>query len=357
MEPHLHQTTKGSFEVNLLGPGDAEGVVQLFRAVYGDDYPIKLFYDPAALITANKNGDYYSIVARTLSGEIIGIHNLFRSAPSPDVYEWGGGLVLKEWRIVGVSRAIEIVMKEKVIPELGMHTVFGEAVTIHLAMQKHGQDYGYKPTALEVGLMPGEAYTGEGVTSSRVSTMMRFQVYRNIPQKIFVPATYDQALKIIYGDFNAGRTFAESLEPIPTGTVSRPPMDFFDFAKVARIAFPETGGDFAQHLSDLESEAEAKGCLVIQLSLKLTTPWIGALVEILRERGFFLGGLLPQWFDDDGLLMQKLFFTPDFESIQLLSDNSQRIGELVEADWRRVCRKADHSTAATNTTGFSLNIG
>jgi hypothetical protein len=339
MEPHKHQTSKGSFEVKLLRPEDAEKVTRLFRAVYGDDYPIKLFYDPAALIEANKKGDYYSTVARSENGEIIGMHNLFRSAPSPDVYEWGVGLVHKDWRIVGVSRAIEIFMLEKVIPELGMHTVFGEAVTNHVAMQKHSQDYGFKPTALEVGLMPGEAYTGEGVTSGRVSTIICFRIYRNITQTVFLPENYKEAIKFLYRDFAAGRSLTESIDPIPSEGASRSQMDFFDFAKVARIAFQETGADFIQHLSDLENEAVSKGCLVIQVWLKLTMPWIGAVADVLRQKGFFLGGILPQWFDDDGLLMQKLFFTPDFESIQLLPDSSLRIRELVEADWRETCKK------------------
>jgi hypothetical protein len=230
-------------------------------------------------------------------------------------------------------------MNEKVIPELGMHTVFGEAVTIHVTMQKHAQEVGFNPTALEIGLMPGEAYAGEGVTSSRVSTTMSFRIQRNIPQTIFWPAIYNEARQFLYRDFNIGRTFSESVEPLPTGTATRAEREFFDFAKVTRIAFHETGADFAQRLSDLESEAENRGAQVIQAWLKLTTPWIGAMVDILRERGFFLGGILPQWFDDDGLLMQKIFFAPDFQSIKLLSDNLRQIRDLVEADWRRFGRK------------------
>lgn len=339
MEAQQNETSKGPFEVNLFSPGDAGGVAELFKAVYGNDYPIKLFYDPAALTAANKKGDYYSVVAKSENGEIIGIHNLYRSAPSPDVYEWGAGLVLKEWRVVGVSGAIESFMSERVIPELGMHAVFGEAVTNHVAMQKHAQGFGFQPTALEIGLMPGEAFTGEGVTSGRVSTMMRFRIHRNIPQTVFFPSIYNEAIKFLYTDFKTGRAFTESVEPIPSGVLSRPKMDFFDFAKVARIAFHETGADFARGLSDLESEVVDKGCQVIQIWLKLTTPWIGALVDVLRGNGFFLGGILPQWFDDDGLLMQKIFFAPDFQSIKLLSDNLRQIRDLVEADWRRFGRK------------------
>jgi len=329
------QETGKSFEVGLFRPTDAEGVARLFRSVHGEDYPIKIFYDPEKLARANEQGDYYSVVARSKADEIIGIHNLFRSAPSRDVYEWGVGLVLKDWRGMKVSGAIVSHMLENVIPERGMHTVFGEPVTFHVHMQKEGETYGFETTALEVGLMPGEAYSGEGVTAGRVSTLLFFRCYRDIPQAIYLPDPYDEALRFMYENLSSGRSFHEARDPIPGGTVSESNMDVFDFAKVARIAFIKTGSDFAEHLSGLESEAEEKGAIVIQVWLKLTSPWVGEVVKILRTKGFFLGGVLPQWFDDDGLLMQKVLFTPDFESIQLYSERARRIRDLVKSDWER----------------------
>jgi RimJ/RimL family protein N-acetyltransferase len=327
--------TEKSFEVGLFRPADAEGVGRLFRSVHGEDYPIKLFYDPQELTRANEQGDYYSVLARSKAGEIIGIHNLFRSAPSRDVYEWGVGLVLKDWRDMKVSRKIVLNMLEKVIPELGMHTVFGEPVTFHVHMQREAAACGFQETALEVGLMPGEAYSGEGVTADRVSTLLCFRCYRNIPQTVYLPAPYNEALRFMYENFSSGRSFHESGAPIPSGAVSKSKMDIFDFAKVARIAFVETGSDFAERLSSLESEAEKKGAIVIQVWVKLTSPWIGEVVRILRTKGYFWGGPLPQWFDDDGLLMQKVFFTPDFESIQLYAERAKRIRDLVKSDWER----------------------
>src|SRR5271157_2816179 len=229
--------TAKSFEVGLFRPADAEGVARLFRSVHGDDYPIKIFYDPQKLTRANEQGDYYSIVARSKAGEIIGIHNLFRSAPSQNVYEWGVGLVLKDWRGMKVSGAIVHHMLEKVIPELGMHTVFGEPVTFHVHMQKEAEACGFETTAFEVGLMSGEAYSGEGVTADRVSTLLDFRCYRNIPHAVYLPAPYNEALRFMYGNFSSGRSVHEAGEPIPGGAVSESNMDVFDFAKVARIAF------------------------------------------------------------------------------------------------------------------------
>jgi hypothetical protein len=58
-------------------------------------------------------------------------------------------------------------------------------------------------------------------------------------------------------------------------------------------------------------------------------------VEALRRRGYFLGGAIPRWFDGDGILMQKLFCPPDFESIHLLSDFSKQLLEVIRRDWQR----------------------
>lgn len=55
---------KGNFAVGLFCSEDAEGVARLFRSVHGEDYPIKSFYDPVQLITANQEDDNYSVVKR-----------------------------------------------------------------------------------------------------------------------------------------------------------------------------------------------------------------------------------------------------------------------------------------------------
>jgi hypothetical protein len=44
---------------------------------------------------------------------------------------------------------------------------------------------------------------------------------------------------------------------------------------------------------------------------------------------------LPRWFDEDGILMQKLICAPDFEGIRLHSERSHKILEMVRQDWER----------------------
>jgi hypothetical protein len=91
-----------------------------------------------------------------------------------------------------------------------------------------------------------------------------------------------------------------------------------------------------------------KGVVVLQVWLKLSWPWIGHAVNILRKRGFFLGGILPRWFDVDGMLMQKIIGQPNWEGIQLHSDRAKKILEIVKADWQRINKDKQKNTFLFN---------
>ena len=88
-------------------------------------------------------------------------------------------------------------------------------------------------------------------------------------------------------------------------------------------------------MSQVESEALDQNAAVIQLWLNLSAPWVGSAVDILRKKRYFLGGVLPLWFDQDGILMQKLICSPDFEEIRLHSERSHKILAMVKQDWGR----------------------
>ena len=113
------QTTDSEeqIEVGLFRPADAKGIVDLFRAVYGEGYPIKVFYDEKGLTDANVDGEYYSIVARTQAGKVVGVQHLYRSAPYKSLYEVGAGLVLKEYRQFGVNKRMLQFVFDEWVPE------------------------------------------------------------------------------------------------------------------------------------------------------------------------------------------------------------------------------------------------
>ena len=328
---------KEAIIVDTFHPEDAEGIVRLFHAVYGEKYPIRLFYDPAAIIIANGDGRYYSIVARTASDEVIGVDHLFPSSTTPCLFEAGVGMVLKQYRNSGAnSRMLGFLYNDVALRIPRLEEIYGEAVCNHPYMQKTLKGFNHAETAIQVALMPAETYNKESNTGGRVATLNMFRCYHPKPHRVFLPAAYEKVLRWIYEGLDDTRYPDISTEKIPRYAQSLAQMSIFDFAGVARIAVEGIGEEFRSHISDLEDEARKKDVVVFQVWLPATTPWIGQAVDILRDAGYFFGGALPRWFDGDGLLMQKLDCPPYFEGIVLESDFAKELLEIIKDDWKRV---------------------
>jgi hypothetical protein len=103
------------------------------------------------------------------------------------------------------------------------------------------------------------------------------------------------------------------------------------------LAVHAAGADFESTFDEQEKTIREKGVVVIQVWLKLSWHWVGQAVDVLRKRSYFLGGILPRWFDVDGMLMQKIIGEPNWEGIQLYSDRAKKILEMVKGDWSKVC--------------------
>jgi hypothetical protein len=328
---------KDVFEIGLFNSSDAEGVVELFLSVYGERYPVKIFYDPHALTDANLSGQIVTTVARNSEGGVVGVHNLFRSAPYERIYEWGAGLVLKAYRNLGLSNANGHFSMHRVVPlRDDIEEIYGEAVCYHVALQKAMLVFSAVETALEVALMPGEAYEMESFAGKRVATLFGSMNCRKRPQAIYVPQVYEAQLKYIYEDYPDKRYMKHCEENVPAYAKTSSDMAIFDFANVSRLAFHDIGQDFETELDRLEAQALEGNSVIIQAWLKLTTPWLDFAVKILRGRGYFLGGVLPRWFNDDGLLLQKILVDPEFETIQLYNQKARHILEMVREDWAAV---------------------
>lgn len=332
------------YAVDLFRPEDAQGVVRLFQAVYGDDYPVKIYYNPEKLTEANRTGDCHSVVARTADGQIVGVHHLIRSGLGDFLYEWGAGLVLPEYRSRGITESIARHLMQVVVPGLGIEEVFGEPTCAHVTMQKLCAGIGFIDTALELCLVPANLYDRTKPASERMSTLLQFHCFKPRPHTVFLPRVYEDGLRFLYSALDDERTLVPAAEVRPEAPPSELRMQIFDAAQVARIAIPHAGQDLASRLAELEREALSKDVLVLQVWLKLDNPGVAAAVDALRSRGYFLGGVLPRWFDTDGLLMQKVRCSPGFESLSLYTDRAREILQMVTKDWERACRQGFQET-------------
>ena len=324
-----------TFVVERFQPEDARGVAHLFYAEYGPSYPIETFYYPERIIAENENGNIHSVVARTPKGDIIGHGALYRSSPHfQNLYEIGQCIILPDYRITFAAFKINKFAAETLTAITRPDGMFGEAVTHITATQKFSALVGMKDVAMEMDLMPAEAYEKAQVASGRVSCLILFRSFHDRPHEIFIPSRYGKIIKYILSDVEISRTITPSTEKIPRKVPTRLSSRFFKHAAVGRFNIISAGGDFKSIVSSVEKEGKKQKSLVFQFFLNMSEPWVGDAVEILRKRGYFFGGCLPRWFDADGLLMQKVLRPPDFKAPHLHSAKARKILKFVRADWQ-----------------------
>lgn len=325
-----------TFVVDRFRPEDANGVARLVYAVYGDGYPVETYYIPERIIEANRDGRLYSVVARTPSGDIVGHEALYRSSPAfPGLYEVGQGLVLRDYRNSFAFFKMNRLLLQEVCHEAGIDAFFGEAVCHHVATQKSSRIEGANECALEIDLMPADSYEREAPGYGRVSCLILARSLRDREQTLFVPVPYRQAVDLVLPHLSLSRRVCTPETDWQHNRATVIQTSVFAGAGVQRSNISQIGADFSGHLDRIDIEGRALGVVVSQIFLNAGDPAIGVAVDVLRTRGYFLGGLVPRWFDSDGFLMQKLEIEPGFDKMVLHSDRSKALRDLVRADWQR----------------------
>lgn len=326
-------------EIDLFRAEDAPGVAALFRAVYGDDYPVKIYYDPRELAEANARGHIISSVVRTPRGDVVGHNALFNSAPHAKVYESGAGVVLPSYRNTAKLFTRMVDHGPRVTAQqFGIETVFADPLCTHVYSQKLCHGLGFITHAMEVDMMPARLYDQEAGQQARISTIMDFLTLAPRSHTVHLPAVYESQLRLLYQGLDDARDLRVSAQSAPGGQASRIVRQVFEFAGLARLAVWEVGADFAAVLEAEEQAMALQGARVIQLWLPLGCPWVGQAVDLARRRGYFLGGLLPRWFGEDGLLMLGMEHRPHWESVRLEFQRAKELFALVQEDWRQVRR-------------------
>lgn len=323
-----------AYAFDLFQPKDAQGVVALFKTVYGEGYPIRTFMEPQRLIEENAAGRVISSVARTPKGDIVGHNAIFCSAPYKKIYESGAGLVHPEYRGgAGIFGGLGKHGEEIGFRQFGVEAIYGEPVCNHVFAQRATASKGYITQTLEVDLMPGTAYTKDKSVQGRVSTLFDFKTLRPKPHEVYLPEIYEEMFQWLYDGLDDQRQIrisgADRLPEIPAELN----VEIFDFAQVARVTVNRAGADFAVRMDQEEKRLLSQGAVVIQVWLNLSWPWINKVVQALWDRQYFIGGLLPRWFDQDGMLMQKILERPNWEGIQLQFERAKKLLEWVRADW------------------------
>jgi hypothetical protein len=316
------------FTVDDFQPGDALGVARLYYAVYGEMFPIDSVYDPDELVRLNAGGEQHQVVGRTDKGDIIGLYGIFRNPPGRRIMEGGSWLVHPAYR----KTLLAMRMAEKIHlhpPEyLGLDVMFGQSVTDHRITQKMAHKFHSLSCALELEVMPPRPEHEDGWSDGRISLLDGFMIYHDRPHTLFLPRFYADTLRSLYAARALKRHFSEDRAPEHPQTQGT--IQLVDNADLLKITIARPGFDFAEYMEEVE--AQHPGRHVYQLILPLWRPGSSLAVEAARSAGYFLGGLLPLWFDQDALLLQKVAGDPDFTQIKLFTDEAKSLLSLIVAD-------------------------
>lgn len=315
-------------EVDLFRPDDALGIALAYYEIYGDSFPIEHVYDPEEIIRRNATDNQYTVVARTPRNEIVGVAGLFRHAPNPGVYEAGQLMVLKAYRANHTAAKISEKVMNDISRDIGMPVLFGEAVCNHPISQRLSLQHGMLPCGLEMECMPSKAYAGEGGVTRNVSLMLFFKVATPTPCAVCLPEEYAPYIESLYADFGLDRHRLPG-QPL-SGITEKTEFTIHD-ASLTRLTVAHAGEDFAAMIDTAQAQFGNKG--IMQVYLNLGDETAQAAVTLLREKGYFFGGLLPHWFGPDGMIMQKLPEPPDWDGLKLYKMKTKAVFEFVRQDF------------------------
>jgi len=344
----VHDLTPGQkIQVDVFRPGDAPGVGRLFLQIYGEDYPVDEPYVPELLIEANKTGRIHTLVVRAADGSVVGQAGIYQSSPpNRRMYEYGQILVDKAYRNTFAAFRLHKFAEQHMFGKLpNVDALYGEAVCHHLVTQKMSRSCDFFECGLEVGLMPEEAYAGEGVTG-RVSCLMQVRVDHDRPGDFFVPDCWGAQVRAILPSWPLTRNVKQGLSGrVPAADeVTDMAVQQFGFAGVMRCNVAEVGAQFAERAEQEIRESGELGHDLIQFYLPLGSPSVGFAAEALRQAGCFFGGIAPLWFGEagqgpDALLVQRFLRPVPLAVIKTQSEAGAAVVRMALEDMNRAGRE------------------
>lgn len=319
-------------EVKGFEPQHAEQVIATFRTVYGDDYPVDMVYDPAYWIRDNAGAALYTYVALAEDGRLAGLVSFYQVAPFSGLYESGQLAVGPEFRKGGTGMQLAREASRLFALEPAAAAAFCEMGCHWTVSQSISHQMGYRDVSFEVGLFPSQTYAKEHDVAGRVSAIIAYQNFRERRHAVYLPTACRELLEYCYSDLGLQRDFPQ--QGLGLEGLSRVQTTYLAAPAVARLNFHECGADFASRLDELEDEFLKQGAQVLQLILNLEDGRCPAAAALAQGRNYHCCGLLPRWFDGDGVLLQRNLQTPAFGHDKIASPKGKELASRIASAWK-----------------------
>jgi predicted GNAT family N-acyltransferase len=308
-------------EVSPFQETQAESLVQIFRAVHEDGYPLASVYERDFWIQGNANQELFTYVAQK-GEQVLGAVSFYRSAPFSDLFEFGRLIVLPEHRKAGLGHQLLACALEQFSKETNASGVFGEMDCRWKVSQNMVHQLNFQDTALAVGFFKDQ--------DQRFSAVLAYFDMRDRNHRVHLPPRWKDLLAFCYEDLGLRREFVHQGPPL-TGS-SRFQSGYAPRLQVAHLDCLEAGQDFAGAL--LEQQQRYPEAQIFQLRLNLEDERAIAAAESAYQQGYRCCGLLPRWFDGDGLLLQRNLVGPEWGHDQIASRRAQELARRIEFQWK-----------------------
>jgi anti-sigma regulatory factor (Ser/Thr protein kinase)/predicted N-acetyltransferase YhbS len=318
----------------------------IYRA-YGYTYPGEDMYFPDRVRELNVGRRLVSVLATTLSGEVVGHYALELgglgqvSADASAIAETGMAVVDPAHRGRGLMERMRTLIESEA-RALGLKAVFGQPVTRHPYSQRVNERFGSRPCALSLAFVSDTArFKGieAGGEPQRESCLMYFKPLVEPETRRIAPPPQHRAMLL--------ETYAECGLPVeidaarpPLAAHSRVSAHYIAALDLGMIRVETVGADIAGALRAARNElARQAGARVLYLTMRLGRPGCAEACDVAERLGFFYGGLAP-YFDagEDVLRMQCVDIALDTGRLAIASPFARRILAYVEADRARVER-------------------
>lgn len=329
-----------AFRIVPVDDANAAFVGTVFRSIYGDDFPVKDVYQPNILAREIRAGRVAASLAFDESGRPAGYISLFKNAPNPRLWE-GGNLVVDPAYKHHTDLSAQLFshyFNSSINSSLDGDGIYGEAVCHHYFTQVGCAKSGMVDCAIELDQLDGASFKDGKAESERVACVLNFLEMTDPPAPEYLPPQYADVLGGLAQPLRP-RSFLAAKTPLPASGITVREDKYHESARTWKTAVREVGADWPAVLEELLGEAAHRRIISLQVTLNTSCPHIGDATNLMRRRGFFLGGLAPRWFGTDGVLLQKVLGKePDYDGIRLYTKTARDLLGYIKADRAEVLR-------------------
>ncbi|TNF34237.1 MAG: hypothetical protein EP312_06945 [Gammaproteobacteria bacterium] len=320
-----------------LMPDDAARLIALVRACYGDSYPMALFYDEAAIASKLRDGLLVSAVAETAGGDLIGHVGTmweYAGAPTADAMT---GMIRPEYQRRGVLAQLTATVGLFYPPVLTGLQLY--SVTTHTASQRNGLERGTVECGFLVPEFPS-SMNAAGVINDPLgdrnpALAMYCPVQPPPARVVYTPSVYRDKLASLYERLHYPREIRTQSVPVPASVDAHTQCTSLEDPRkgVNRLVIHAMGEDWAQATQafrqSVDASARTRGWYI---DIPLHHPAAIALIERLRQEGWYFGCVLFERQQGDCLRMQYSHARIQREALQIASDTGWQWVDFVLAD-------------------------